>query len=182
MNAQRQMSRQYGRNYYGTMHYDGNAVRKTELPVHSQNVRFKSQPKKQKQLTKAQAARRRAARVRARLAVVFSILFVAVAAFAVLCRGVMITESTNRIEKKRKELSDMVSTNQRMEMEIEHSLDLKTVEDAATGRLGMRQPEKYQTVYVNLDQVDHVEKIKGGVTGEQNKLQAAFGKIKEYLD
>lgn len=182
MNAQRQIPKQYSQNHYGSARYDGNAVRKTELPQHSQNVRFKSRPNKQKQLSKAQSAKKRAARVRARLAVLFSILFVATAAFAVLCRGVMITESTNRLEKKRKELSDMVSTNQRMEMEIEHSLDLKTVEDAATERLGMRQPEKYQTVYVNLEQVDHVEKIKGSSPGEENKLLAAFGKVKEYLE
>lgn len=177
MNAQRQMPRQYGQGHYVGTHYDGNAVRKTELPQHSTNVRFKSRPNKQKQPTQ-----KRAAKVRARLAVFFSILFVATAAFAVLCRGVMITESTNRLEKKRKELSDMESTNRRMEMEIEHSLDLKTVENAATERLGMRQPEKYQTVYVNLEQVDHVEKIKGNSLGEENKLLAAFAKVKEYLD
>ena len=183
MNGQRQTAQQYRPSYYGTAaRYDGNAVRKTEMPAYHPNVRIKTRPKQQKSPTKAQLTQKHAAARRARLSVIFSILFVALAAFGVLCRGVIITESTNRIEKKEKELSDAVSTNERMKMEIEHSLDLKTVEDAATGRLGMRQPEKYQTVYVNLDQVDHVEKISGASVGAESKLAAVFGKVKEYLD
>lgn len=183
MNGRRDSSRQYNQTYYAVRaRYDGNAVRKTELPAYSPNVRIKSRPKTQKKLTKGQLEKKRAIKMRSRLSIIFSILFIAIAAFAVLCRGVMITESTNRIEKKEKELSDLISTNERIKMEIEHSLDLKTVEDAAIDRLGMRQPEKYQTVYINLGQVDHVEKTSGAMLGEQNGLRAVFHKVKEYLD
>lgn len=172
----------YEHAYYGGAYYDGNAVRKTEVPGYSPNVRIKSRPQPKKKLTKSQAAKQKKAKLRARLSMIFSILMVAAAAFAVLYRGVIITETTNRIEKKEKELTNLVASNQKLQMEIDHALDLKTVEEAATQRLGMRQPEKYQTVYVNLDQVDHVEKISSGETGQQSKLSAFFNSVKEYLD
>ncbi len=176
-------AKRYSQTYYGkNSYYDGNAVRKTELPVYAPNVRIKSKPSPHKKLTKAQAAQKRRAKIRARLSAIFSIVLLMMAAFFVLYRGVLITESTNQIEKKEKELSNLIASNQKLQMEIGHALDLKTVEEAATERLGMRQPEKYQTVYVNLDQVDHVEKISGQEIEEENKLAAFFNEAKEYLD
>ncbi|MBQ3553604.1 MAG: cell division protein FtsL [Clostridia bacterium] len=151
----------YEQGYYGRNYYDGSAVRKTELPSYAPNVRIKAAPAPKKKVSRQTAAQRRA-NVRAKLSVLGAILLVAMAAFFVLCRGVMITETTNRIEKSQKELSNLVATNKRMEMEIEEALDLKNVESVATEKLGMRRPEKYQTVYVTLPQVDHVEKTVHG--------------------
>ena len=171
----------YDQANYGRTYYDGNAVRKTELPSYNPNVRIKTSVKP-KQLTKEQIAKKQKQQAKAKVKSLLAVALLIVAAFFVLYRGVVITEKTNAIEKKEKQLSDIVATNERVKMEIEHALDLKTVESAAVDRLGMNRPEKYQTVYVDLNQVDHVEKISKGNIGEESKLFAFFGKAKEYLD
>ena len=172
----------YDQTNYGRTYYDGNAVRKTELPSYNPNVRIKTSVKPKKTLKKEQLAKQQKQQAKAKVKSLLSVALLIVAAFFVLYRGVVITETTNAIEKKEKQLSDIVATNERVKMEIEHALDLKTVESAAVDRLGMNRPEKYQTVYVDLNQVDHVEKISKGNIGEESKLFAFFGKAKEYLD
>ncbi len=151
-----QASYYYEQGYYGRSFYDGNAVRKTELPSYAPNVRIRAVPKTKQSTGQTQAKQK--ANARAKLSVIGAIFLIALAAFCVLYRGVVITDTTNRIEKSQKELNNLVATNKRMEMEIEEALDLKKVESIATDKLGMRRPEKYQTVYVALPQVDHVEK------------------------
>ncbi len=172
----------YDQRSYGRRYYDGNAVRKTELPSYNPNIRIKTSPQPKKQTGKAQTLKKQKQQAKARVTTLLSAALLIVAAFLVLYRGVLITETTNAIEKKEKQLSNLVATNERVKMEIEHALDLKTVENAAVERLGMNRPEKYQTVYVDLNQVDHVEKISKGNIGEESKLFAFFGKAKEYLD
>lgn len=176
------VSHYYDQTHYGRTYYDGNAVRKTELPSYNPNVRIKTSPQPKKQPSKAQAVKSQKQQAKARVTSLLSAALLIVAAFFVLYRGVLITETTNNIEKKEKQLSNLIATNERIKMEIEHALDLKTVESAAVDRLGMNRPEKYQTVYVDLNQVDHVEKISKGNIGDESKLFAFFGKAKEYLD
>ena len=122
------------------------------VPAHSPNVRIKERPKaKPKAQTKQIVKKKTKTKAKAKISTIFMIAFLAAAAFLVLFRGVMITEKCNQIEKKEKELTDTVAVNQKMQLEIDQSLDLKKVESVATEKLGMRRPEKYQTVYVNLE-------------------------------
>ena len=181
MSGRENAATNYGKTYFGT-YYDGNAVRKTEIPSNNPNIRIKTGANVKKGPSKEQIARQKKARLRAKISAFGAVMLIVLAAFLVLYRGVLITEATNRIEMKEKELTDIIATNKRVEMEIEHALDLKTVESVAVERLGMSRPEKYQTVYVDLNQVDHVEKISGGDHFGASKLFAFFDKAKEYLD
>lgn len=181
MSGRENASASYTKTYLGT-YYDGNAVRKTELPSNNPNIRIKTGASAKKRPSKEQIMRQKKAQLRAKLSAFGAVMLIVLAAFLVLYRGVVITETTNRIETKEKELTNIIATNKRVEMEIEHALDLKIVENAALERLGMSRPEKYQTVYVDLNQVDHVEKISKGDHFGAGKLLVFFDKAKEYLD
>ena len=49
--------------------------------------------------------------------------------------------------------------------ELEESIDLTSVEEAAVNRLGMQRPSKNQTVYVNIKQDDVCELTANEVEG-----------------
>lgn len=108
------------------------------------------------------------------------LVVLAIAAFFVLCRGVMITEKFEDVEAKRGLLKEMQTTNQKTQIEIDSALNLKNVEDVAQNRLNMGRPEKHQTVYIKIAQDDVVEK-----TDHSSPVEAVgdfFGSIKAYLD
>lgn len=112
---------------------------------------------------------------------VLTILVIAVAAFLVLCRGVIITEKCNEIDKKKSELENTITTNQKMQLEIDKSLNLKNVEEIATNKLNMARPEKYQTIYIKIQQQDFVEKTNGS-PDRINAFVDFFDTLKVYLD
>ena len=129
--------------------YD-NAVRTaypSAFPQTSSNVRIKVSNKPE-----------RAAVRRNRLAGISKIMLVVAFAFIVLLRGVMLTDKTATIEKKQSELEALIASNEKLQFEIDRSLDLDKVESIARNELRMLPAEKHQTVYINIDQVDYVER------------------------
>ena len=61
-----------------------------------------------------------------------ALFLLAIVAFMVLSRGVMITEKIDRIEEKRDALNQMIASNQKTQIEIDSALNLKNVEEIAT--------------------------------------------------
>ena len=110
------------------------------------------------------------------------IAIVAVFAFLVLCRGVMITDKSADLDRKRNELNALITSNEKLQVEIDRSLDLDKVEAIATTELGMRRAEKYQTVYVDLEQTDFVEKTAKGNFLFGNKSTHAETGIVSYAE
>lgn len=118
-----------------------------QTPVRHSNVRIRVSDKKQQ-----------TAKKRANVMAIVKLLLLMACAFVVLYRAVMITDKCNAVEQKQAELNALVTTNEKLQFEIDRSLDLKKVEAIAQNELGMRRAEKYQTVYIDLEQVDYVEK------------------------
>ena len=137
----------------------------------------KSQPKiRIKTVPKAKA------KVKYNYAVVIRIGIITLFAFAVLFRGVMINEKTAELSEMKAQLEDIEAKNQKLQVDIEQSLDLNRIEKLASGRLNMRRPEKYQIVYINLDRVDYVEKINEEKNPAVNATARLFSSIRSYLD
>ncbi len=109
-----------------------------------------------------------------------ALVFLAAIAFFVLSRGVMITEKIDRIEEKRANLNQMIALNQKTQIEIDSALNLKNVEEIATQKLNMARPEKYQTVYIKIDQQEGVEKTE--TPDAVDAVNNFFGALKAYLD
>ena len=110
----------------------------------------------------------------------FALVMLVAIAFMVLCRGVAITEKTDLLERKHKELEAILAANEKTQIEIDSALNLKNVEDKAVNELNMARPEKHQTVYIKIDQQDVVEKTEK--TNNASHAIGFFGTLKAYLD
>ncbi len=137
----------------------------------SPNVRIKVSKKPQEVVRK-----------NANVAGIVKVLLVMCCAFVVLFRGVMITDRTSNVEKKQAELNALITSNEKLQFEIDRSLDLDHVEAVARDELGMRRAEKYQTIYLNLEQTDYVEKTAKGYFTPTKRFGRFFDSIVAYFD
>ncbi|MBR6728816.1 MAG: cell division protein FtsL [Clostridia bacterium] len=140
-------------------------------PQTAPNIRIKVSKKSQ-----------RAAERRAHTLGIVKILFVMCCAFAVLYRGVLLTDKCVAIEQKQAELSALAASNEKLRFEISRALELDKVENIAVNELGMHPAQKYQTVYINLEQVDYVEHVAKNEFAPASRIGEFFSGLMEYLD
>ena len=76
---------------------------------------------------------------------------------AISYRDSLINEKFNEIQNKKTELSSIEKTNGQLQVSIEESVNLSSIEQAAKDRLGMKKPDNDQKVYVELEKKDYVE-------------------------
>ncbi|MBR7163542.1 MAG: septum formation initiator family protein [Clostridia bacterium] len=155
----------------------GQADRAVSYPAYnpytsSPNVRIKVSTKKTQ----------RVAQRRAHTAGILRVLLVVAFAFLVLLRGVMITDQNASAEKKQAELEALVASNEKLQVEIDRALDLDKVETIARDELGMRRAEKYQTIYLNLEQTDYVEKTVKNKNASKAQAGEFLNSAVAYLD
>ncbi len=105
----------------------------------------------------------------------FSILF------AISYRNSMITESFNRNESLKKQLSSLQKENEQIQINIQSSLNLANIEKSASSMLGMKKIDETQKVYVNLPKKDYVEPASEQVivTQEKSWLENLINKLLE---
>ena len=92
---------------------------------------------------------------RARLVIYISILFAVL--FGISYRNSLISESFEKKEKLKTELSSVQKENEQLKVNIESSLNLKNVEQQAKEKLGMKKLDNNQKIYVNLPKKDYIE-------------------------
>lgn len=69
----------------------------------------------------------------------------------------LITESFNEKEQLKKDLSSIQKENEQLKVNIENSLNLNNIEQAAKELLGMQKLDNTQKRYINLPKKDYVE-------------------------
>jgi cell division protein FtsL len=99
-----------------------------------------------------------------------AVICVALMAFFMVSKYVAVYETQKEIESLAKQLSGAEAITKQKTHELEQSIDLKTVEEIATTRLGMQRPEKYQMVYLNVKQDDVAEVTADTVEGIRNRF------------
>lgn len=117
---------------------------------------------------KKEAAAKRAARGRKNLASLVTLLAIFSLALIICSRYVYIYGQNETMQSKQKALKDMQTANTQLEMNIEQSIDTKTIEEYAENELGMQKPERYQTNYVIVsgdDEMIHDDKADAGGEG-----------------
>ena len=72
-------------------------------------------------------------------------------------RSSLINERFNEIQNSKDKLASIQKTNGQLEVSIESSLNLSNVKNAAKDKLGMKELDNGQKVYVTLDKKDYVE-------------------------
>ena len=92
----------------------------------------------------------------------FSILF------AISYRNSQITETFNKKEKLKEEVSAIHKENEQLQISIENSLNLNNIEQLAKEKLGMQKLNNDQKIYVSLDKKDYIEAATEEVVIEQS--------------
>ena len=111
--------------------------------------------------------------------VICSIIALSMAAYFMISKNVQLHESQDKITKLENELAMMESNTSQKIFELEQSVDLNAVEQIASTRLNMQRPEKYQTVYINVQTDDVAEITADNVEGVKSKVGNAAANMKK---
>lgn len=112
--------------------------------------------------TKAKKQLKVEAKVIIYIAIGFSILF------AISYRNSLINEKFAEIKQLKANLAQIEKKNEQLEVNIENSLNLKTIEQSAKELLGMQKLENSQSVYINLPKQDYIEPASEEIIQEEN--------------
>lgn len=116
---------------------------------------------------------------------IFVIITIALAAGFMISTFVTVNETRAEVKSLETYLLEMEAITSQKAFDLDHSIDLATIEEEATTRLGMKRPEKYQTVYVNVSREDVTEKTVGEVENAKGRisdtLKAIIGNIVEFF-
>lgn len=96
----------------------------------------------------------------------FYLIVIFALAFFLVGREVNLYEQSSEISQLNATLEKKQAANKQAMLVAEQSLDLGNIEQVATEQFGMIRPEKHQTVYVNIQQGDYVEKVADKDLGE----------------
>lgn len=114
-----------------------------------------------------------------------AIIAMALSAGFMISTFVSVHETKNTVASLESKLSEMEAVTSQKAFDLDHSIDLATIEEEATSRLGMQRPEKYQTVYVNVNRDDVTEKTADEVESTSGKivntLKNIIGNIVEFF-
>lgn len=137
----------------------------------------KSTAKKQTKKTKIKTQQKPYFKVGLYILMGFTILF------AISYRNSLITESFDRKENLKKELSSLQKENAQTEINIQSSLNLSNIEKSAATMLGMKKLDESQKVYVNLPKKDYVEPSSEQVlvTEEKGWFEQLIEKITNFI-
>lgn len=119
-----------------------------------------------KQIKKNQKEKRKLkieVKVIAYIAIGFSVLL------AISYRNSVINEKFTQIKSLKANLAALQKENQQLEVNIENSLNLKTIEQSARELLGMQKLEKSQTIYINLPKQDYIQPAAEEIVEEDNE-------------
>ena len=138
-----------------------------EAPIEKKPQLNKANKRKHEQML---IRRRNICRICATVLVSFSAGFM-------ISQFVAVNETKQEVRYLQENLEAAESATAQKMFELEHSVDLATIEKEATTRLGMQRPERYQTIYVNVKQGDVTEKVAGEVEGLHIRLGKAIKEI-----
>ena len=99
----------------------------------------------------------------------FAVVSIFVILLAISYRNSQINEKFNQLQTLKRELSTMQKENEQLEVSIQNSVNLNTIEKLAKEKLGMQKLTNKQTIYVTLPKKDYVESASEEVEMEEEK-------------
>lgn len=110
-----------------------------------------------------------------------SVVVLAVSAIFMIMQFVEVNETVSELESVRADYQFEESVTAQKSYELEQSIDLSKIEQEATTRLGMKRPEKYQQIYVDVKKNDVTEKVSGEVEGLENRFTKGINSIINHI-
>lgn len=132
-----------------------------KYPKKSTAKKVKVVPKKQAK-PKVKKKLKVEAKVMVYVAIGFTILL------AISYRNSVINEKFAEIKTLKSNLAALQKENEQLEVSIESSLNLKTIEQSAKDLLGMQKLENSQSVYISLPKQDYIEPASEEIITEKN--------------
>lgn len=124
-------------------------------------------------------------KMKARVRAVGIILLIFALACTILYRNVVIIESATEAQNLENKLTSLQATNTKLDYELKKEVDLKKIEELATTKLGMKRPDKNQTVYVDVTQKNYAElstkPVKDEFSGTYSVIKQNIINVLEYL-
>ncbi len=132
-----------------------------------------------KRINEEEAKKARAVRsAKLRMRTIAAILAVFAVACTILYRNVAIIEASTEAQQLEEKLTTLQAANTKLNYELKKEVDLKKVEEIATTKLGMKRPDKHQTVYVDVTQKNYAE-VKNSTADKT--LSGTFSVIKQKV-
>lgn len=128
----------------------------------------KAQNVKNTQKEKQEKKKQRIEAFKFRVTVTFNVLIFLTIMFAVIYRNALITQSFSEIQGLKSKVSEIQKENDQLEISIQNSLNLSTIEQTAKDLLGMQKLTNKQTIYLTLPKKDYVEPSAEEVVIEEN--------------
>lgn len=114
--------------------------------------------RKKAEVMRAERSRAKAKNVNVAVAIFYMAIIFAVA-FCLVSREVSLYEKSSEINRLENRLEQAQSETKQAQIAAERVIDLNKLEEAAATRFAMSRPEKTQTVYINIQKNDYVEKV-----------------------
>lgn len=78
-------------------------------------------------------------------------------AFIMMSRSALVTQSFAEIQSLKTTINDIKKENDQLEISIQNSLNLSSIEQTAKDMLGMQKLTNKQTIYLSLPKKDYIE-------------------------
>ena len=132
--------------------------RKKQITHKNENVNTNSRirVRENKKQSDTQGSRKNKTNIKPKLRIVMFLITGFSVLFAISYQNSLISESFNKKEQYKKEMEALSKTNQQIEVNIENSLNLKNIEEAAKDKIGMQKLNNNQKIYVELPKKDYV--------------------------
>ena len=114
--------------------------------------------KRKAEIKHAEKVASKAKNINIAVAIFYMALIFAVA-FCLVSREVSLYEKSSEINRLENRLEQAQSETKQAQIAAERAIDLNMLEEVAANKFGMSRPEKTQTVYINIQQQDYVEKV-----------------------
>lgn len=90
------------------------------------------------------------------MCVLNAVMFLSVA-FVIMSRSALVTQSFAEIQSLKTTISELKKENDQLEINIQNSLNLNSIEQTAKDMLGMQKLTNKQTIYLSLPKKDYIE-------------------------
>ena len=121
--------------------------------------------------------------IKTKFAVFLKCVLLFVIMFFIIFRNSQISEKFSQIQNLKTSITDLQKENDQLEINIQNSINLNNIEEAAKALLGMQKRTNKQTVHISLPKKDYVEPKAEEVIIEEDKgfFETIIEKIKNFF-
>lgn len=164
---------------YGNLAYKYDYMDEKTLKEKKRNTGVKHAPAKKnnKSRKRPKRGKRQKRQEISYLGKVACVMVLTVSAIFMIIQFVEANESRSALASAKSQYDFELSVTAQKSFELEQSIDLSKIEKEATMRLGMRRPEKYQTIYLDVKRDDTTERTADEVEGIGNRAINLFNSV-----